>query len=402
MAKITADKARILLFRQLAEGAGISEILQYAYEKIFRNPILLTNSAFRTVCTAGNDFEDEVWNQARHEGFFSEQVIDTFKSDSSSSRLFSMKEPFLYSSGLGESVPRILSAISFHDEIIGYTIIFQVEKKLTENDLLLTDALNEALRILMMPRGNESLSLNASEYMIKELLDGTEDPDQMDLAELKTQKYFRAVSASLPDDLKGKTYIKYLTEMMNQIDGSVVMVYGSNLFILLNYPAHHSSENDLSFIAGTLSRYSLSAGVSNQFEDIHEVREYYLQSCQAREIGKVLDPGRSLYRFRDYLSYAAFSEKSYAWMQAAVSDEYRAAEAYDSEHHTELIRTICVLYEHGMNVSEASEVLHLHRNTVNYRIGILQDKFRISLSDTKVLQAIYLSDELVRWMAHLR
>lgn len=402
MSKMTANQARVFLFRELSEGAGIPDLLQCAYEKIFGNPILLTNSAFRTVCTVGQDFEDEVWSQARHDGFFTEEVIDAFKSDSSSSRLFSRKEPFLYSSGLGRSVPRILSAICFHDEIIGYTIIFQVERKLTENDLSLTEALNEALRILMMPRGNESLSLNASEYMIKELLDGAADPDQMDLPDMKTQKWFRAVSASLPGDLKGKTYIKYLLEMMGRIAGSVAMVYENTLFVLLNYPEQHSSENDLVFISGTLSRYSLIAGVSNQFEEIREIREYYLESCKAREIGRILEPGRSLYRFRDYLSYASFSEQSYAWMKAAVSDEYRAIEKYDAEHHTELIRTICTLHETGMNVSEAAEILHLHRNSVNYRIGILERRFSISLSDTRTIQAICLSDELVRWMAHLR
>lgn len=47
--------------------------------------------------------------------------------------------------------------------------------------------------------------------------------------------------------------------------------------------------------------------------------------------------------------------------------------SYDDEHGTELVDTVETLLAHGGNVSRAAEALHLHRNSLSYRIDRVRD-----------------------------
>lgn len=47
--------------------------------------------------------------------------------------------------------------------------------------------------------------------------------------------------------------------------------------------------------------------------------------------------------------------------------------AYDTEHGTEMVATIQALFAHGGNVSRAAEALHLHRNSLSYRIDRVRE-----------------------------
>jgi purine catabolism regulator len=50
-----------------------------------------------------------------------------------------------------------------------------------------------------------------------------------------------------------------------------------------------------------------------------------------------------------------------------------ALEAYDREHNAELVDSLVVLLEQGGNVSAAAKVMHLHRNSLIYRVERIRD-----------------------------
>jgi DNA-binding PucR family transcriptional regulator len=49
--------------------------------------------------------------------------------------------------------------------------------------------------------------------------------------------------------------------------------------------------------------------------------------------------------------------------------EIQILQTYDSRHDAELCRTLLCYLEHAKNATHAAEVLHIHRNTVHYRIN---------------------------------
>ena len=85
-----------LLFNTLSEGAGIQNLIDTAREQIFLNPIMVTNSSFRIVgLSTDTIFDDIVWNEAVNLHGFSKEVIEQFRHDTESDKLFQEHKVFL-------------------------------------------------------------------------------------------------------------------------------------------------------------------------------------------------------------------------------------------------------------------------------------------------------------------
>ncbi|MDX8420139.1 helix-turn-helix domain-containing protein [Stecheria sp. CLA-KB-P133] len=400
---MTTESASLLLFDELGKGSGIQEVLTLASKEIFHNPILLTNAAFRTIAITDDEFDDLVWNEAKKNGHFSASTIHAYKDDRSSHKLFAQKKSFIYSSGLASRIPRILSPILYGSDIAGYTIIFQTEKKLDENDLHLVECLNNALRILMIG-GHQSpdLNLSVSEYEYKMILDGKATQDELEEYKSRSKNPYTVISASLPSDRKGKQYASYLIETLRTIPGSIVFPYRAGIFLLLNYTDCKVLNKYLAEIEQAFTRYHLRGGISNSFSSLSTMKEYFEQTLAVRKTGQIIHPGKSLYRFSEYLPYEIIDLAGPQWCESAISDQYRQLKEYDMLHATDFVKTIQTLLECGYNITRTAKSMNVHRNTVNYRLEMLNEKFGISIQDTSLLESIRFSYMMDTWYNRLQ
>lgn len=55
------------------------------------------------------------------------------------------------------------------------------------------------------------------------------------------------------------------------------------------------------------------------------------------------------------------------------------------------MKTLLVYLENGKSVHKASEILHLHKNTVNYRIQRIKDLFGLDYDKATDMNHIFLS-----------
>ena len=65
-------------------------------------------------------------------------------------------------------------------------------------------------------------------------------------------------------------------------------------------------------------------------------------------------------------------------------------EAYDGKCNGGLVRTLRVYFASGANVSEASDRLFLHRNSMLYRLARIQDLTGLDLKDPQAKLALQL------------
>ena len=147
-----------LLFNTLSEGAGIQNLIDTAREQIFLNPIMVTNSSFRIVgLSTDTIFDDIVWNEAVNLHGFSKEVIEQFRHDTESDKLFQEHKVFLYSSGLGEKIPRILAPLKTENRTLGYLIIFSVNHPLENRDIENAEILAKADEGVIIASNNTGL-----------------------------------------------------------------------------------------------------------------------------------------------------------------------------------------------------------------------------------------------------
>jgi hypothetical protein len=75
-------------------------------------------------------------------------------------------------------------------------------------------------------------------------------------------------------------------------------------------------------------------------------------------------------------------------LHAFYAEYLGALESYDARHGTELIRTLEGFFAHHGNHVRAADALHLHRNTLLYRLARIQSISGLDLDDAEVRLAV--------------
>lgn len=113
-----------------------------------------------------------------------------------------------------------------------------------------------------------------------------------------------------------------------------------------------------------------------------EVRASAAQAQTARTIGtRAYGIGRTI-AYEDVAAYVLLLEGAdSARLAAFASDVLEPLRAYDEKHQTELERTLRLYFGIGQNVKTAAAELHVHRQTVFYRLRQIGDICSRSLDD---------------------
>ena len=64
---------------------------------------------------------------------------------------------------------------------------------------------------------------------------------------------------------------------------------------------------------------------------------------------------------------------------------------YDRKNTTELYKTLCSFMDNEKNYLETAKALHVHRNTLKYRLGRIAELTGISLDNEQELKYLRLS-----------
>lgn len=151
-----------------------------------------------------------------------------------------------------------------------------------------------------------------------------------------------------------------------------------------------------------------AAGLSEPFESLTDLPSAYQQARQALSLStgprpslaRSFDPEPPLplYRFRDCLAaYVVEVAKTNNRLIGASADHGITAQlaAFDREHGTEDLRLLYVFLRNERNVRLTCEELFMHRSTLLYRIGRMQERLGFDLDDAATRQRI-LMEYLIR------
>jgi sugar diacid utilization regulator len=172
-----------------------------------------------------------------------------------------------------------------------------------------------------------------------------------------------------------------------------VFPYGAFIkVILLMDDKFIDADEKIERLAPLLKGEGLCAGLSRVFTKINEFTERNEESNKALELGPTFDPGLSLYRYDDYAIYHMLEEcqphtKVMKFCHSAI---IKLAE-YDRKHSGELVDTLKYYLFNNRNATEAANYVHVHRNTMNYRMNKIRELLDVDFDDTKISFELMLS-----------
>lgn len=133
---------------------------------------------------------------------------------------------------------------------------------------------------------------------------------------------------------------------------------------------HFKTEPSFDTIHSVLLRNGYSFGISRPFSELSQLRTYYDQAFVTLKTLFILGRTPGCAQYDDYLMIRLLEGlRSEVKPHDFALPDVRYLQEYDKKHNTELGRTLLCYLERSKNVGATAETLHIHRNTVHYRVN---------------------------------
>lgn len=188
-------------------------------------------------------------------------------------------------------------------------------------------------------------------------------------------------------------------ELKELLDSSLTAVYNDHVVSLaIRDVPPFLSPSRLAALEQFLAANQMVAGVSFRFSDLSRARDHYRQALDAIGVGQRVAPDRRLHRLRDLVVFELFSICNLSLdLQEYVLPELRLLADYDRQHQTELYKTLYHFFDCGLSRGDTAKRLHIHRNTLLYRLEKIQEITGLTWDGDTLLNCL-LSFRLLKYL----
>ncbi len=380
----TAEEAYPVFYEALKKG-GVEAIVNAAY-RIFRQPVLLTDEHYHLIYQYPQQrLGSEIWDTLLDRKTLPIETIwqyqDAFLKDSPATY-----EPFYSDSGLTSEFPRIFGEVyTSEGRILGHIAIFMMDTPLGPHDLEITKIFCETLAIRMSSASWQDTS--SYSYLI-DLLSEDTDPLLKSrsglLLDERLKGSFRLMVTPIGKNAAQRAFTTAITNRLSYAyRNTVSTIYRDCIVILVGEMSEAFPEKERAFllqIAETLQRISSCTGISECFQDLSMLRCHYIQAYSA---AAMKDTGICFYE------ETAPGPMFMLLLESAPRETFlhpvlfRLLE-YDSLHGTDYFRTLHTFSLNMHNKDQAAGILHIHRNTLLYRLNRIRELFDLAYEDPRV------------------
>lgn len=393
------------LYESLFEQNSIDGILNIA-EIYLNNPIFILDTSYRVI-TRSNlaKLENSSIEMRNGENYLLSDTINLMKKNKCIDTIYKTNNSFFHTSDLN----LIFCSIRVNDISIAYISVLQSNRNFQNEDLELTNILSRVLSIQIQ---KENLFISNSgldeEYYLVDLLVNPIDNVDYVKKRLKHSNFNlnkHLIVLSIPFKQRYVDYrhnfgLKQLLERLKHILGNCIATYYKDMIVILVSSEYeeiindHMKENLLEF----LKLNSLHCGISINFENLSDIKDYFNQSIYAFKLSSQIKINNLINYFEDFMEYYLFymNESTnndlytinlltlvHPWIKKLIK--------YDEHNKTELFTTLKIYLESNRNANDTSNKLNIHRSTLFYRFNKIQNILNISLENSNNLFKLELS-----------
>jgi hypothetical protein len=396
------DRISALFFEALSKG-NVKSIVNTAYD-IFGCPILLTDENYHLLyCYPPKRIGLEIWDDLFEHGSLKEETIWKYQK----SYLLNQEliyEPFYSDEGPAQDAPRIFGEIfTSQRQILGHIAIFLMDRKLQEKDLAITKVFTEALRI-QMSQYSYSHAINFN-YLLDLLTPETSWHRKIIANEALAERIKGnfCVSATLIGTTAAQiayasTAIHYLNSsyrntLSTQYNGCIVSLFGE----ITDREAISAKELTFLKSAARFLQHSYQyIGVSMPFDNLMKADIYYKQAYLTAQ----LHLPNVAYFSECTPSQIFLPALEYAGPEVYIHPVLQKILIYDAKNNTDYYET---LRRYSLNLYDRESTareLHIHRNTLLYRLNRITELFDLSFEDKRTALHLLNSFQLADLQKH--
>ncbi|MDQ7793262.1 MAG: PucR family transcriptional regulator ligand-binding domain-containing protein [bacterium] len=141
----------------------------------------------------------------------------------------------------------------------------------------------------------------------------------------------------------------------------------------------------------------LTAGVGRPRMGVLAVKDSYREAAMAVELAPVIPGAGPVVLFRDLGLYRLVADPTDPEVAGFIRDTIGPILKYDREQPADLTRTLAAFLDHGASYREAAKILHVHHNTVRYRLSQVEKMTAMDLGSPQDRFNLHLATRL--WLA---
>lgn len=140
---------------------------------------------------------------------------------------------------------------------------------------------------------------------------------------------------------------------------------------------------------------SFSISLGQYFPGLEGLPLSYQSALKTQEVGKLSHPGQLFYSAREMLLDLIIKDALDSWSGPQLLMDYQKLVSKDT--HNTLQNTLQAYFAHNADFAKTAEALHVHRNTLRYRLEKISDILGIDLKNMQDLFRLYMATRLSEW-----
>lgn len=396
MQKIDVGTCYRIVFEALAQGGGVQSIVDalFAYTKM---PVHVVNNSFKVIAasfdrTTGSPHLDEMIGKKIVP---LEVVIGDYCRLGYLELLEKHQKSIVVDWGVIE-VPQASAAIRINGHIAGLCATTFSDQEQALEALEVNDILCKALAIEFERQQRaegqafDPIHQVLTRELFRDLMPEQEQKGSSDLinSSLLRPGYQMAVITSI---VPNNTMVQYVQmAIVDVFPGTFYLNTGEYLYLFIDHlPEGDKAKNRNQIIGQLMGKYQCFCGLSGVFDDLGKRSNFRLRAQKALEVGHAIHPDKNLYFFDEYYleivaSYAAegLGEVGY------TLPELEKLLEIDRKKGTDYYFTLKTHLVLGNNMNLTAAKMHIHRNTLVYRLAKIEEITGVNINDLEVIRRL--------------
>ena len=389
------------MFFNAIVSCRIDTLVESAYE-LLKYPILVTDEIATPISLAPREKTgDPDWDFLIENGSgASIHFMDFYK------KYFSHPEdrkyPILINDGHQIKKHQLISVITYQKKVLGHSAIVIGKSELTDDEKEIIELFNTSLTaILKVQEKKTHLSNEKTLQLFSDIITGTDNDylftsPQMDKFKTKYPKKYALTVSKYKEDIYVDSFYSIISNEIMTSNQNILSIHHDNMIInIVSGLDEHGykkliDKDEYGKSFRIVKKYDLYTSISSEFENLDLVKYYYQQALLTLNTGIKLNPQKNFFTFSDYMPAQYFYILANSFPASVmIHPIIKEIIDYDRKKGTNYYSTLEKYVLCMLNTKSASEELHVHKNTMVYRINRIQELFSIDFEDHQLLNTLF-------------
>ncbi|MGC6174070.1 PucR family transcriptional regulator [Lacrimispora sp. 38-1] len=394
------------LYEAVIQNYSIQKICDVA-AVFFNNPLILMNGILKHIAISSDiELEDYVWlDQKKNGGYISDTSLDLLTKQMVYEKNISYTEPILLPEG-DFKYRRIIEHIFINNQLAGTIVVFEIQKPFQDVDMQLVKMLSDVITLKMKSETCSIQSKNAAyEHFFNDLLNGVIYADslyeRLQTLNITILDNIFIITIDINEYDQTHRTIQYLkNSLVKTLNEGTSFIYDNYIVTIIMLESGHSiSDTLIGKIEQFCQKRRLFAGISKCFHDISKLKLYFEQAVTSLDLNRRLTKTSHLAFYNQFITEHMIDIASHHTdLRLLCNEDLINLLHYDELNRTSYASSLYEFLNHERNLARTSEVLHVHRNTLIYRINRIKELLNHDLDDVQYRFSLLLSFKIISFL----